>query len=74
MMPAQCIRVEVVIHQTPDRSVACWAYEVSNPHSSELLAKHVQPYVMAGEHQDLPGDVSEALELAVRYLLAPDPF
>lgn len=74
LVPAQCVRVELVIHQLPDRSVSCWAYEVSNPHSKELLAKHVQPYVTGRTGRTLAEDVGEALTTATGWLLDPDPF
>lgn len=74
LWPAQCVRVEVVVHRLPDHSVACWAYEVSNPHTQELLSKHVQPYVTPSEGRGLPADVAEALEVALVALLDPDPF
>lgn len=67
----QCIRVELVVHQLPDRSVSCWAYEVTNPHSKELLAKHVQPYARGEEHQSLANQIGEALEVALIGLLDP---
>ena len=74
LWPAQCVRVEVVVHRTPDWSVACWAYEVSNPHNRELLAKHVAPFCAAEEASSLSSDVCEALEVALIALLNPEPF
>jgi len=74
LVPAQCLRVEVVVHQLPDRSVSCWAYEVSNPHTKELVAKHVQPYAAGSTAGELSEEIGAALEAAVGWLLNPDPF
>jgi len=74
MYPLQCLKVELVVHQLPDRSVSCWAYEVSDAHTKELLAKHVQPYVRPSDGLGLSADVSDALAVALIALLDPDPF
>lgn len=73
-VPVQCFRVELVVHQQPGASGYCMAFEVSDPHSRELLAKWVDPFTKPSQVLPLASSVSVAVRGVLQELLDPDPF
>lgn len=73
-VPVECLRVELVIHQAPAAGTSCWAFEVSDPHTRELLAKWVEPAYRNGVHLPLASYVTTALRGVLLELTDPDPF
>lgn len=74
LVPAQCLRIEVVVHQDPQSRRYCLAFEVSDPHTKELLAVHVDPAARYSEVMPLASSLVMELRSAVMSLLDPDPF
>ncbi len=74
MVPIQCLRVEVVVHQQPGTGLTCWAFEVYNPHTKELLGKWVEPTYRAGDHLPLASYITTSLRGTLQQLLDPEPF
>lgn len=74
LTPVQCLRVELVVHQQPGTGVSCWAFEVSDPHTKELLAKWVEPSYVNGQHLPLASYVTTSLRGVLLELTDPDPF
>jgi hypothetical protein len=66
--------VTVDIHQQPGSGLECWAFEVADPHTKELLAMHVDPTRPAGVGLPLASDVCDRLRGVLIDLLDPDPF
>jgi hypothetical protein len=73
-VPVQCLRVELVVHQQPGTGVSCWAFEVADPHTKELLAKWVEPSYVNGAHLPLASFVTTSLRGVLLELTDPDPF
>lgn len=73
-VPVQCFRVELVVHQQPGAKGYCLAFEVSDPHTKELLAKWVDPYTAPSLTLPLASSVSVALRGVLLELTDPDPF
>lgn len=73
-VPAQCFRVEVVVHQSQQQDVWCYAFEVTDPHTKELLAKWVEPARPANRVLPLASLVTVELRAALLALTDPDPF
>lgn len=73
-VPVQCFRVELVVHQQPGGAGYCLAFEVSDPHTRELLAKWVDPMTKPSAVLPLASSVSVALRGVLLELTDPDPF
>lgn len=73
-VPLQCFRVEMVVHQQPGARGYCLAFEVSDPHTKELLAKWVDPYTPPSQVLPLASAVTVALRGVLLELTDPDPF
>jgi hypothetical protein len=73
-VPLQCFRVELVVHRQPGNGPYCLAFEVSDPHTRELLAKWVDPYTEPSFVLPLASAVSVALRGVLLELTDPDPF
>lgn len=73
-VPVQCFRVELVVHQQPGGAGYCLAFEVSDPHTRELLAKWVDPFTTPSLVLPLASSVSVALRGVLLELTDPDPF
>lgn len=73
-VPATCFRVDLVVHQSPRRDSYCWAFEVIDPHTKELMAKWVDPSVQASLVLPLASAVTVALRGVLLELTDPDPF
>lgn len=74
LLPQQCFRVEVVVHQDPQMLVYALAFEVSDPHTKELLAKWVDPCVPRSVSLPVATAVSTALRGVLAALTDPEPF
>lgn len=74
LVPVQCFRVELVVHQQPGAAGYCMAFEVSDPHTKELLAKWVDPYSVRNDVLPLASAVTVALRGVLLELTNPDPF
>jgi len=74
LVPIQCFKLEVVVHQSPDAGPWCLAVEVSDPHTKELFAKWVDPSRVTESHVGLAGEVASDLRTILRALTDPDPF
>lgn len=73
-VPVQCFRVDLVVHQQPGAKGYCLAFEVSDPHTRELLAKWVDPMTAPSPVLPLASSVSVALRSVLLELTDPDPF
>lgn len=73
-VPVQCFRVELVVHQQPGAAGYCLSFEVSDPHTKELLAKWVDPMTRPSPVLPLASSVSVALRSVLLELTDPDPF
>lgn len=73
-VPVQCFKVELVCHQAPGREVHCLAFEVSDPHTRELLAKWVEPSRRPSAVLPLASVISVELRAVLLALTDPDPF
>lgn len=73
-VPATCLKVELVVHQNVAQGLSCWAFEVSDPHTRELLAKWVEPTFRNGQHLPLASFVTVSLRGVLLELTDPDPF
>ena len=73
-VPIQCFRVELVVHQQPGARGYCMAFEVSDPHTKELLAKWVDPLKEPSPVLPMASSVSVALRSVLLELTDPDPF
>lgn len=73
-VPVQCFKVEMVVHQQPGARGYCMAFEVSDPHTRELLAKWVDPMTAPSPVLPLASSVSVALRSVLLELTDPDPF
>lgn len=73
-VPPTCFKVEVVVHTAPPRSSYCYAIEVSDPHTKELLAKCADPSHRALEAVNLVSHVTLDIRGLLLELTDPDPF
>jgi hypothetical protein len=73
-VPLECFRVELVVHQQPAGDRYCFAIEVSDPHSRELLAKCVDPSHRFGQAVGMVSHVTLDLRAILLELTDPDPF
>lgn len=73
-VPVQCFKVEMVVHQDPSLSVYCHAFEVSDPHTKELLAKWVDPSRPHSAVLPLASSITVELRGVLLALTDPDPF
>lgn len=74
VVPAQCFTVRLDVHQSPQGGVWCYAFEVADPHSNELLAKVVEPARDRSTSLPLASVVSVDLRGVLLELTDPDPF
>ena len=73
-VPLECFRVELVVHTRPGTDVVCFALEVSDPHTRELLAKLVDPSHRALQAVGWISHVTLDLRSILLELTDPDPF
>lgn len=73
-VPLQCFRVELVVHTQPGAGGYCLGFEVSDPHTKELLAKWIDPMTKPSPHLPIASSVSVALRSVLLELTDPDPF
>lgn len=74
LVPMECVRVELVVHQSPGEKVWCLGIEVTDPHSKELLAKVVEPSRHYSAVRTIPVEVAIELRHLLEAALDPDPF
>lgn len=74
MFPAQCLRIEVVIHQEPGEAVYGYAIEVSDPHTKELLCKAAEPTKKYSPVYPIASTVTTDLRALLLDVMDPDPF
>jgi hypothetical protein len=74
LIPAECFRVEVVVHQRHPRDVWSYDLEVSDPHTGELMARLSCPWEPYSEVLTLTQQVSVEMRACLQALLDPDPF
>lgn len=72
--PLQCVRLEVVIHTSPEADGACISIEASDPHTRELVAKAVQPSYQIRSRRHAAEEASAIVETLLLSALDPDPF
>lgn len=73
-VPAECFSVRLDVHQSPGRSVYCYAFEVKDGHTQELLAKVVEPARDRSQVLPLASAVSVDLRGILLALTDPEPF
>lgn len=74
LVPAQCVRLEVVVHQEPGKPLYCYAIEASDPHTKELYAKTVVPAKSYSAVVPMPSAVSVDIRSMLLDVFDPDPF
>lgn len=74
MYPAQCLKVEVVIHQEPGEAIYGYAVEVSDPHTKELLCKVAEPTRKYSPVHPIAAIVSLDIRALLLEQMDPDPF
>lgn len=74
MFPAQCVRLEVVIHQEPGEAVYGYAIEVSDPHTKELLCKAAQPTKKFSQVRSIAATITLDIRALLEDVMDPDPF
>lgn len=74
LVPQTCAKVELVVHQQAGKDVYCFAIEVSDPHTGELLAKHVDPARKYSMVTPLATQVSLTARALLFGVFDPDPF
>lgn len=72
--PPSCVKVELVLHTRPREAVYCYALELSDPHTGELLAKVVEPSRRRSDVLDPAATVSLDVRAMLLALFDPDPF
>lgn len=73
-VPVECFKVEVVVHTRPGTDMYCYAMEVSDPHSRELLAKVAEPTRRASQVLSLVSNITLDMRGILLELTDPDPF
>lgn len=73
-LPAQCFTVRLDVHQSPGRAVWCYSFEVSDPHTREMLATVVEPARDRSTSLPLASIVSTDLRGVLLELTDPEPF
>lgn len=73
-VPLECFRVEMVVHQALAARQWCLSFEVSDPHTRELLAKWVDPCREMSMVLPVASAASVALRGVLLELTDPDPF
>lgn len=74
LWPATCTKTEVVVHQRAGVPTYCFAVEVSDPHTGELLASHVDPSRNFSPVMPLPVQVALTVRAMLLGVYDPDPF
>lgn len=74
LVPEECLRVEVVIHQGAPDGTWCLAIEASNPHTKELLAKWIDPTMRTLSYEHPSMRAAAEVRAVLVALLDPDPF
>lgn len=74
LWPQQCLRVELVVHQEPGVDRWCYALEVVDPHTQELLAKAVSPAERYPPGTTVAAEVAARLREILLLLTDPEPF
>lgn len=74
LVPAQCLRVRVDVHLAPQDGPWCYAIEVSDPHTQELLAKVLDPSRHSATAVQRASLIATDLRGILLELTDPDPF
>lgn len=74
LTPLMCAKVELVVHQRAGGDAYCFAIEVSDPHTGELVAKHVDPARRYSPVTPMPVQVSLTARALLLGAFDPDPF
>jgi hypothetical protein len=74
LFPPDCVQVLLQVHRAAGRPHFCLAIEVSDPHTKELLALHVDPTRKPRRDLDLPGQLAATLGQLLGDVLNPSPF
>lgn len=74
MVPMQCARVIVVIHQHPGQDRYCLSVELDDPHTKELVAVKVDPTARRSSIRSIAAAVALDVRAALEDALDPDPF
>lgn len=74
LFPLSCVKTEVVVHGKPGSGLWCVGYELSDPHTRELLAKGVDPSASYTQPRALCAAIALDVRQALEQLLDPDPF
>lgn len=74
MVPQQCFRVRLDVHRTPLGGAWCYAVEVSDPHTQELLAMVVEPAREATTAAGIITQITQDVRVLLYDLTDPDPF
>jgi hypothetical protein len=74
LVPVDCVEVRLVVHQTYGADRYTLSLEVSQPHTRELLAHHVDPTRRYPTGVTLARAVSEELHTVLLHLTDPEPF
>lgn len=73
-IPAQCFTVRIDVHRAPSGGPWCFAFDVTDPHTRELLAKVVEPARPASTAAGAVGLVVVDLRGILLELTDPEPF
>lgn len=74
LIPASCLRVRVDVHLAPQGGTWCYAIELSDPHTQELLAKVVEPAKGPQTALQRASLISTDLRGILLEVTDPDPF
>lgn len=74
LVPQECVRVIVTIHQAPTADVYSLTIEVDDPHTKELLSMRSDPTVRRSSLRGIAAAVSLDVRHALEGVLDPDPF
>lgn len=73
-VPVECFTVRVDVHQSAQRGVYCYAFEVFDPHTRERLAQVVEPSRPYSAVLPLASSVTVDLRGVLLALTDPEPF
>lgn len=74
LVPVECVRVRVDVHLAPQGGPWCYAIELSDPHTQELLAKVVEPTCHPCTAAQRASRISTDVRAVLLELTDPDPF
>lgn len=74
LVPQQCARVIVTIHQAPSTDRYSLTIEVDDPHTRELLSMTSNPTARRSSIRSIAASVAIDVRAALEAVLDPDPF